>query len=110
MGSKEDTAIVGDAKLNIMTKYRDGQMLLKVKAYPYKGTIEKSLNRKGSDPTVSLIFQDEDDFEITTFEFKLDQMLHVGDQHLELNLTREISEKKYDLIKAYKTGHYGFVE
>ena len=105
-----DETLVGDAKISMKMKYRDGKMLLKLKAYPYKGTIEKNLNQKDNGASIRIIFQDKDDFEITTFTIELDEMLNIGDQHLELDLTKTISEKRYNLIANYKIGSFGFVE
>ncbi len=105
-----DLEVAGDAKLSLSFKYRDGQMLLKVKVYPYKGTVERTLNQPNDLSNIMLVFKDEDGFEIFEQDFKLKDMRNHGDEYLEIDSKKTITEENYNLIKKYSLGRAGFVE
>ena len=89
-------------------------MLLKVKAYPFKGTIEKTLKQQGDSypgAQIMLKFNDEDGFEIFTQKIRLANMKSFG-EYLEADEKIKMTIEKYNVVARgnYNFGRAGFIE
>ncbi len=60
---------IGDLKLSVKTKYRDGKMQYQIDLEPFQGRLEKEFNAAGLDfarqPIIFVDFYDEDEFRIS---------------------------------------------
>ena len=105
----KEKLIKGDAKVSFTTKHRDGKMLLKAKVFPYKGTVEKTLNLSPN-AEVAIVSSDVDGFEIFEQVIALKGMKRMGEDYLEKDFQRNMTKEKYNSIKKYNIGRVGFVE
>jgi hypothetical protein len=116
----QDVSQLGDIKLVVRTKYRDGELLYEVVARPFAGRLEREFSGTsgefGRQPTLMIDFEDEDGFRAgEPIELKIrggqgTRILNEkGEAHaLSWTGSQPMSVETYAALKSQSVRWYGF--